>query len=212
MSCSLKPRLQSENDISQECNRSTQILLSEASWITLLRWTDNTILFCIYLHPGMIVYVSNHKLSAPPLTLQHASVNWTHSTLFWDWHRNISNSLGNIPKMFLVGSLPCVRCRISTMTLLHMPWSFQVLKAFSAKCDQLFLKSHIDFDLKVQVLGDVSSLSMTHRLKYLSLSASTAAKNILKNWKSENSPALKDTISGLVFWSTPDKILQSVRK
>ncbi len=110
----------------------------------------------------------------------------------------------------------CQRCNISTGTLLHMLWSCPALETFwkyvIATTSEIS-KNHIDPDPKIWVLGDISSLRMTYHEGYFILLASTAAKKcILKNWKSENPPERKHWINELVSYSTPEKILYSVRK
>lgn len=72
------------------------------------------------------------------------------------------------------------------------------------------LKSHIDSDHKVWILGDVGSLTMTSHHSFLL--ASTAAKeNVYLKTGNLNNPH-KHWINELVPYSTAEEILYSVRK
>lgn len=97
-----------------------------------------------------------------------------------------------------------------------MLWSYSALETFwkyAIATMSEISKKHIDPDPKIWILGDISSLRMTYHEGYFILLASTAAKKcILKNWKSANPPERKNWINELLSYSTPEKILYSVRQ
>lgn len=146
------------------------------------------------------------------------------SVLISTKHRQIQFNIFNrtyytpyrLHKMHHNSSRKCQRCRTCEGDLLHMLWKCPILETYWKYIINIASKTtsvKIPSDPRIWILGDIQILDVSFTKKHFILLAGTAGKKcILQNWKAEYPPSQRQWLNELTSYSTPEKIVFSVRR